>query len=127
MIPGDGKRLEVAHSGAASNTQVEQTGKFRPAPVVCDSSVWWWASRLGGLKGELPHLETPWGSLLPGGLQHLGEELLGPFVLWVGNQLARISLFNHDAAIDERQRIGDLAGETDLVGYQHHGHAAHGQ
>ena len=59
--------------------------------------------------------------------EHLGEEGLGALVLWVGDDLAGISALDDDAFVHEDKGVSDLAGKSDLMGDDDHGHALLGE
>src|ERR1035441_514866 len=54
-------------------------------------------------------------------LEHVGEEGLGPLLLWIADDIARGPRLDDHPAVHEDQRVANLPGETHLVGDHHHG------
>ena len=57
----------------------------------------------------------------------VGQECLGSLVARPSEYLARFTLLDDVAAVDEDDPVGDVSGEWHLVGHQHHRHAVPGE
>lgn len=75
--------------------------------------------------GPLCHRTLPWFlvRLQPAGLDDAREELPGPRLDGVAEDLLRRPGLQDPAAVEEDDLVGDLPGEAHLVGGQDHGHA----